>query len=110
MRVRTIQWAAGCVATASVALLAGALALSYVHRRLPASGWDFSNVFEDLTFMAVPVVGFVLVARRPANRVGRIFLAAGLVLGLGSFPGGTVPQELSRVPALCLGPGRPPGS
>jgi hypothetical protein len=35
--------------------------------------------------LAVPVVGFVLASRRPANRVGRLFLVAGLALGLGNF-------------------------
>ena len=35
--------------------------------------------------MAVPVVGFVLTSRRPANKIGWIFLGAGLVLGLGFF-------------------------
>jgi hypothetical protein len=32
------------------------------------------------------VVGFVLASRRPANKIGWIFLAAGLLLGLGSDP------------------------
>jgi hypothetical protein len=57
--------------------------------RRPAHGtlsrWDFSNVFEEATFIAVPAVGFVLAFRRPGNRVGWIFLGAGLVLGLGFF-------------------------
>jgi len=35
--------------------------------------------------MVVPAVGFVLASRRPGNRVGWIFLGAGLVLGLGFF-------------------------
>jgi hypothetical protein len=35
--------------------------------------------------VAVPAVGFVLASRRPGNRVGRIILGAGLVLGLGFF-------------------------
>ena len=35
--------------------------------------------------LAVPVVGFVLASRRPANRLGWLFVVAGLGLGLGSF-------------------------
>ena len=35
--------------------------------------------------LAVPVVGLVLASRRPANRIGWLFLAAGLALGLSSF-------------------------
>jgi hypothetical protein len=86
MTTRILRWATGCVAAVSVALLAGAIALSYLDRHLvPESGWDFSSVFEEATFMAVPVVGFVLVSRRPRNRVGWIFLGAGLALGLGFF-------------------------
>lgn len=45
----------------------------------------FPDVFEDLTFVAVPIVGFVLTSRRPANKIGWIFLGAGLLLGLGFF-------------------------
>jgi len=72
----------------SVALITGALVLVYVDRHLvPArlSGWDFSDVFGGVANLAVPVVGFVLASRRPANRVGWLFLAAGLGLGLGGF-------------------------
>ncbi len=86
MTVRILRWATGCIAAVSVALLAGGVALSYVYRHMgPLSRWDFSNVFEEATFIAVPAVGFVLTSRRPRNRVGWIFLGAGLVLGLGFF-------------------------
>src|SRR6266516_3312586 len=88
MRVLTARWVAGCAAAVSVALIAGALALTYVDRHLvPAgmTGWDFSGVFEGVANLAVPVVGFVLASRRPANRVGWLFLVAGLALGLGGF-------------------------
>jgi hypothetical protein len=84
--VRILRWATWCVAAVSVALLAGGMALAYADRHLvPVSGWDFSSVFEEATFMAVPVVGFVLASRRPGNRVGWMFLGGGLVLGLGFF-------------------------
>jgi hypothetical protein len=86
MTVRIPRWATGCIAAVSVALLVGGVALSYVYRHMgPLSRWDFSNVFEEATFIAVPAVGFVLTSRRPGNRIGRIFLGAGLVLGLGFF-------------------------
>jgi hypothetical protein len=78
--------AAGCVASVSVALLAGGVVLSYADRHMGAlSRWDFSNVFEEATFIAVPAVGFVLASRRPGNKIGWIFLGTGLVLGLGFF-------------------------
>ncbi len=88
MRVLIARWVAGCAAAGSIALLAGALALAYVDRHLvPAgmTGWNFSDVLGGVANLAVPIVGFVLASRRPANRVGWLFLAAGLALGLGNF-------------------------
>jgi signal transduction histidine kinase len=88
MKVVTVRWVAGCAAVASVALMAGALVLAYVDRHLvPAdmAGWNFSGVFEGVATLAVPVVGFVLASRRPGNRVGWLFLVAGLALGLDGF-------------------------
>jgi hypothetical protein len=86
MTVRILRWATGCVAAVSVALLAGGMALAYVDRHLvPVSGWDFSSVFEEASFIAIPAVGYVLASRRPGNRVGWILLGSGLVLGLGFF-------------------------
>jgi hypothetical protein len=84
--VRILRWATGCVAAVSVALLVAGIALSYADRHMgPLSRWDFSDVFEEATFIAVPVVGFILTSKRPGNRVGWIFLGAGLVVGLGFF-------------------------
>ena len=86
MTVRILRLATGCVAAVSVGLLAGGMALSYADRHLmPVSGWDFSNVFEEVTFMVVPAVGYVLATRRPGNKIGWMCLGAGLVLGAGFF-------------------------
>jgi signal transduction histidine kinase len=88
MRARTAGRVAGGVAAGSVALMAAGLALTYVDRHLvPASlsDWDFSDVFSDVVNLAVPVVGFVLASRRPDNRIGWVFLAAGLGLALSAF-------------------------
>jgi hypothetical protein len=88
MRARTAGLVAGCVAAGSLALMAGGLILAYVNRHLvPASVtyWNFSAVFGDVVTMALPVGGFVLVSRRPGNRIGWLALAAGLTLGLRSF-------------------------
>ena len=85
MRALTARWVAGGAAAGSIALMAGGLALAYVDRHaLPVSltGWDFPDVFMDVVNMGVPVLGFVLASRRPANRMGWLFLAAGLALGL----------------------------
>src|SRR5690349_14209118 len=86
MTVRFLRWATGCVAAVSVALLVAGIVLSYVYRHMGSlSRWDFSDVVEEATFIAVPVVGFILASRRPGNRVSWIFLGVGLALGLGFF-------------------------
>ena len=86
MTTRTLRWVTGGVAALSTALLLGSLPLGYLSRHaVTAGGWTFPDVFEELTFVAVPVVGFVLASRRPANKIGWIFLAAGLLMGLGFF-------------------------
>jgi hypothetical protein len=88
MRARTARWVAGCVTTGSVALIGGGLALAYADRHLvPASmtDWTVSGVSGQVVNMAVPVTGFVLASRRPGNRIGWLFLVAGLGLGLGGF-------------------------
>ena len=88
MRAQTVQWLAGGIAAGSIALMAGGLVLAYADRHaLPADQvtWNFSNVFMNVVNLGVPVLGFVLASRRPGNRMGWLFLAAGLALGLGSF-------------------------
>ncbi|HEV3289384.1 MAG TPA: hypothetical protein VG123_10340 [Streptosporangiaceae bacterium] len=88
MRVWLVRWVPGCVAAVSVALIAAGVALAYVDRHLlPASltNWTFSSVSSQVVNVAVPVTGFVLASRRPENRIGWLFLAAGLGLGLGAF-------------------------
>ncbi len=90
MRARTARLVAGCAAAGSVALLGGGLVLAYVDRQLvPASltGWTAANISGQVVNMAVPVTGFVLASRRPENRIGWLFLVAGLALGLTGFSG-----------------------
>jgi hypothetical protein len=88
LSARTARWVAGCAAAVSVALIGAGLALAYVDRHLlPASltDWTFSSVSGQVVNLAVPVAGFVIASRRPENRIGWLFLAAGLGLGLGAF-------------------------
>src|SRR5580692_7731634 len=63
MRARTARWVAGCAAAGSVALMAGAQVVN----------------------ISIPVAGFVLASRRPANRIGWLALTTGLCLGLSRF-------------------------
>jgi signal transduction histidine kinase len=99
MTVRTIRWTTAGVAAISIALLAGGVTLSYIDRSLvSASGWTFPDVFEEVTFATVPVVGFVLASKRPTNRIGWIILVAGLLLGLGFFCDRYGPRGLIAAP------------
>jgi hypothetical protein len=105
MRARTARWVAGCIAAGTIALMASGLALAYVDRHLVSAGltnWDFSDVFGQVTNIAVPVMGFVLASRRPANRIGWLALAAGLGLGLSRF------STSYGVRALVAAPGSVP--
>ena len=88
VRAWTVRWVPGCVAVGSVALIGAGLALAYVDRHLvPASltNWTFSSVSGQVVNVAVPVTGFVLASRRLENRIGWLFLVAGLGLGLAAF-------------------------
>ena len=105
MKARTTRWVASCVAAVSVALMIGGLVLAYVDRHRVAAyltGWDFSGIFGQVANLAVPLVGLVLTSRRPGNRIGWLFLAAGLALGLSSFSA----QDGLR--ALAVAPGSLP--
>ena len=105
MRVPTARWVASCIAAGSVALMAGGLVLVYMNRHLALVGptrWEFSDVFGNVENLAVPVVGLVLASRRPANRIGWLFLVAGLALALQSF------SEQYGLHALIAAPGSLP--
>ena len=88
LRGEAAQRVAGSAAAVSVALIVTGLVLSYVDRQLvPASvtGWTVTNVSSQLVNVAVPVAGFVLASRRAENRIGWLFLVAGLAIGLSGF-------------------------
>jgi signal transduction histidine kinase len=59
--------------------------LAYLNRHVPTPAlrsWDFPDVFASVLDLAVPLVGLILAYKRPENRIGWLFLAGGLVLGL----------------------------
>jgi signal transduction histidine kinase len=96
-----VGWLAGSAAAASAALIIGALVLAYVDRHRVhgnLTSWDFSDVFAHVTSLGVPIVGFVLASRRPANRLGWLFLGAGLGLGLSLFSTQYAQHALVAVP------------
>jgi signal transduction histidine kinase len=88
MRAQTARWLAGGIAAGSIALMAGGLVLAYADRHaVPAAqtNWDFPDVFMDVVNVGVPVLGYILASRRPANRIGWLALVAALALGLSGF-------------------------
>ncbi|HXZ71406.1 MAG TPA: histidine kinase [Streptosporangiaceae bacterium] len=107
MRAEAARRVAYVIGGSSIVLIVSAVVLTYVdrHASLPAGqqGWGFSYAFGDAVNSAVPLVGLVLASRRPANRIGWLFLAAGAGLGLGEF--GTA----YGLHALIAAPGSLPG-
>jgi hypothetical protein len=89
MRAVTARWVAYVISAGSIALIIGALVLTYLNRHalVPAgqNTWGFPYAFGEAVDIAVPAVGLVLASRRPVNLIGWLFLTAGAALGLGSF-------------------------
>jgi len=88
-------------AAGSVALVIASLVLAYLDRHLlPASltGWDFSDIFTDVVGLGVVVVGLVLAYKRPANRIGWLFLAASVPAALWNFSASYAHHALAAAP------------
>jgi signal transduction histidine kinase len=89
MKPRTASRLAWSVGTVSIAMMVGALVLIFVdrHAAVPVGSdqWTFSNVLNDMVNIAGITIGIVLASRRPDNRIGWLFLAAGFALGLSAF-------------------------
>ncbi len=104
LSTRRIAWVAG---TASIALLLGAVVLMYVDRDLRSprglQAWNVRDVADMLTNVGVPIIGIVLVTRRPGNRIGWMFLTAGLALGITGFADQYANHVLSANPDAPAG-------
>ena len=102
MRAVTARWVAYVTGAGSIALIIGSVVLTYLdrHASLPAGqqGWGFSYAFGQAVNIAVPAVGLVLASRRPANRIGWLFLTAGVTLSLGAFCNAYGLRALSAAP------------
>ena len=89
---RRLAWAVGLV---SIAFLLARLALIYADRStvpddsavglVGAVGWTLDVVLSDVVFLAVPIIGILLATRVPENRLGWMFLVAGVFGALASF-------------------------
>jgi len=104
-RAAAARWTAGGIAAGSLALMGSGLALAYADRHLlPArlTGWDFSDVFGAVVDLTVPVLGLVLTHKRPRNRIGWLFVAAGLAMGLWAFSASFARHALVAAPGAVL--------
>lgn len=83
---RRVAWSIGIL---SIALMVAGLVIMFVDRHavLPevSDSWTFSSVFDVAVNIAVPVIGLVIASRRRENRLGWLFVAAGLALGVSNF-------------------------
>ena len=83
---RRIAYSVGIV---SVLLVLSHVAFAYVDRNttLPpdSASWSIAGVLSIVVDAGVAVIGMLIAARRPDNRIGWLFLAAGAALGIGHF-------------------------
>jgi signal transduction histidine kinase len=87
-------WLAGGVAIASLvvgAILAMTVAASQEPGTAPAA-----DALTALTFAAFPMMGTIITVRQPGNRIGSLFLAIGLAVGLSTLTGTAVDAGLPQ--------------
>jgi signal transduction histidine kinase len=98
---------AGSVGAITVALMVGGLVLLFVdrHAQLPSEvlSWTLQDVLDSAVNLGTPLLGMLLVIRRPENRIGWLFLGVGLALGISQFAGAYATH------ALRVDPGSVPG-
>jgi signal transduction histidine kinase len=120
---RRLAWPVG---VASIVLLVATLVLMFIDRAsdLPddVAVWSVSDVLDVVVSIGVPILGIVIVNKRPRNAIGWVFIVAGAALALagfgqsyalhglvaepGSLPAGQALAWLSNVlwpiPIVCL--------
>jgi signal transduction histidine kinase len=83
---RRLAWSVGIV---SIVLMVSALVLMFVDRGsdLPndVATWSASDVLGVFVSLGVPVLGVVIVNKRPRNTIGWVFIVAGAALALVTF-------------------------
>ncbi len=89
MKASTARRIARSIGILSIALMIASLVIMFVDRHvvLPqvSDSWTFSNVFDVVVSIGVPVIGLIIASRRWENRLGWLLLAAGLALGVVTF-------------------------
>jgi signal transduction histidine kinase len=100
---------AGWIGGGSIALMVAGLVLMFVDRNtaLPdtvgSAAWTLADVLDVVVNIAAAALGTLLAVRRPDNRIGWLFLAAGISLGMVTF------SSAYAVHALITEPGSVPG-
>jgi signal transduction histidine kinase len=83
---RRLVWSVG---VASIVLLVATLVLMFVDRAsdLPddVAVWSVSDVLDVVVSIGVPILGIVIVNKRPRNAIGWVFIVAGAALALAGF-------------------------
>jgi signal transduction histidine kinase len=83
---RRLAWSVG---VASIVLLVATLVLMFVDRAsdLPddVAVWSVSDVLDVVVSIGVPILGIVIVNKRPRNAIGWVFIVAGAALALAGF-------------------------
>ena len=83
---RRLAWSVGI---GSIALMLAALVLMFIDRGsdLPDNVgiWSAADVVDVLVNLGVPILGIVIVNKRPRNAIGWIFIVAGAALALAGF-------------------------
>jgi signal transduction histidine kinase len=86
--------------------MVSALVLIFVDRGtdLPndVATWSASDVLDLFVSLGVPILGIVIVNKRPRNAIGWIFICAGIAIGLASF------SQVYALHALRADPGSLP--
>src|SRR6266508_5755880 len=83
---RRLAWSVG---VASIVLLVAALVLMFVDRESDLPGnvgiWSAADVADVFVNIGVPILGIVIVNKRPRNAIGWVFIIAGAALAFASF-------------------------
>jgi signal transduction histidine kinase len=86
---RTARWIGTAICGAAIVLLVASIVLSYVDRSRPVppgdGTWNVGTTVNRLAAIGVAILGIVIVAKRPLNSIGWLFVAAASSLAVGYF-------------------------
>ena len=106
---RRASTAAWWIGGSAIALMTAGLIVMFIDRAavLPSSAsswdWSFANGLSVIANIVGISIGTVVAAKRPDNRVGWFFMAAGITLGISGF------GNAYAIHALLVDPGSWPG-